>query len=246
MAKRSLTARFLSGNKGVKNILTLSGSIIHELKNYLAVVNICAELSESKLKDISNICTELSEENLKNIRQKVKEADYFIANLQLQMKSIIAGKPNTEGFRSYSITKNIKEALEQYSLRAGERELIIIKASAGFTYMGNPVLTNHILYNLIKNSLRAIKNADKGEITITLEPGEKFNRLIFKDTATGISKEVLPKLFGLFESQSTSQGGTGIGLAFCKLIMQSYGGDISCDSARGRYTEFILSFPSIK
>ena len=85
----------------------------------------------------------------------------------------------------------------------------------------------------------------KGKITITLEHGKKFNRLIFRNIAVGIPKEFLPKLFGSFESQSASQGGTGVGLAFCKLIMQSYGGDIYCNSLEGEYAVFILRFPVI-
>lgn len=246
MAKRSLIARHLSGNKEstkeMQNILTLSGSIAHELKNYLMGINICAELSESRLKDITNICSEITESKLKNIRQRVKAASYLISNLQLQMKSIVTGKLSTEGFERYSMAKNIQEALEQYPFDAGEKELITVVATTDFNYVGNPVLTNHILYNLIKNSIRAIKNADKGKITITLELGKKFNTLIFRDTATGIPKDFLPKMFGLFESQMTAQGGTGVGLAFCKLVMQSYGGDISCDSVEGEYTEFVLKF----
>lgn len=246
MAKRSLTARYFSGNKGMQNILTFSSGIVHELKNYLMGINICAELSENRLRDISNFCLELSENKLKNIRQRVKAANYLISNLQLQIKGVATGKPSTESFKRYSIAKNIQEALEEYPFDAGERELITVATTADFDYVGNPILTSHILYNLIKNSLRAIKNAEKGNITIRLEQGKKINKLIFRDTATGIPKEFLPKIFGLFESQSTSQGGTGIGLAFCKLIMQSYGGDISCDSARERYAEFVLSFPRIK
>jgi signal transduction histidine kinase len=103
----------------------------------------------------------------------------------------------------------------------------------------------HILYNLIRNSLRAITNTDKGEITIKTEVGEKHNKLIFRDTASGISKDFLPKMFKLFESQATAQGGTGVGLAYCKLIMQSYDGDIVCDSVEGKYTEFTLTFPCL-
>lgn len=83
------------------------------------------------------------------------------------------------------------------------------------------LLTNHIFYNLIKNALRAIQNSGKGKITIVFEPDIKFNKLLFRDTASGVSKEFLPKIFRLFESKTTAQGDTGIGLAFCKLIMKS-------------------------
>jgi Signal transduction histidine kinase len=237
MAKPSLTAGRESSNvkreareSQIQTIATLSSSIAHELKNYLAAIHICAELSEGKLRDI---------------RKKAKEADYLIGNLQMQIKGVVIGKPSREGFKECSIIKNIEEVLEQYPFKIGERELVTLEAVEDFKYNGNPVLTNHILYNLVKNALRAIVNVGKGKITIKLESGGKFNRLVFKDTASGIPKDFLSKMFKLFESQMTAQGGTGVGLAYCKEIMQSYGGDIACDSVEGRYTEFVLRFPRV-
>ncbi len=37
--------------------------------------------------------------------------------------------------------------------------------------------------------------------------------------------------------------GTGIGLAFVRLVIDSFGGHIRCASVLGEYTEFIMSFP---
>jgi len=45
---------------------------------------------------------------------------------------------------------------------------------------------------------------------------------------------------------SGSRDGAGLGLAFCKMAMQSYNGDIICDTREGEYTEFILNFPTIQ
>lgn len=70
MAKSSLTAGHLSGNKEIQTIATLSSSIAHELKNYLAAINICAELSEMQLN---------------KIMKTVRSADYLIGNLLLQI-----------------------------------------------------------------------------------------------------------------------------------------------------------------
>ena len=99
-----------------------------------------------------------------------------------------------------------------------------------------------------KNAFRAIKEADKGKGKITIELGNDdpyFNQLIFKDTAQGIPKEFLPKIFDQFETKTLSDIGTGLGLSFCKMVMQAYGGDITCDSKHGKYTKFVLSFPKI-
>jgi signal transduction histidine kinase len=211
----------------------LSSSITHEIRNYLAAINI-------------NIHANLSEDELRKIKEKISAADYVIGNLQQQIRGVVAtNKIDTKDFKRCSIIKNIEETLEQYPFKTEERLLVTVEAIKDFEHMGDPILTKHILFNLIKNALRAISNADKGKIIIKLESGVKFNKLLFIDTATGVKKEFLSKMFDLFESQSTTQGGTGVGLSFCKLIMESYDGDIVCDSAKGEYTEFKLSFPCI-
>ena len=245
MAKNSLMASGLFSNKKIEAVAVLLSSITHEVNNYLATIGINSELLRGKL---SNIKKEIedSESNLRIVRRTVKNAGYLVNNLQLQIKGIITGNVDKKDFKQYSMLKNIEEALGQYPFKPGECELVKVNRSKDFEYIGNPVLTNHILYNLIKNALRAIKNADKGSIVIELEYGERFNKLVFRDTATGIPKEFLPKMFQLFESRMTAQGGTGIGLAFCKMIMNSYGGDIGCSSVEREYTEFMLSFPSLK
>ena len=133
MAKTSLSARHLSGNKEVQTVVTLSSSLAHEVKNYLAAINICAELSEKQLG---------------NIRKKIKAADYLVNNLQLQIKGVIAGTPEIKDFKQYSIAKNIEEALEQYPFKTGERELITLDIERDFEYVGSPLLTSHVLYNL--------------------------------------------------------------------------------------------------
>jgi signal transduction histidine kinase len=217
----------LSSDEKLQIILTLTSSITHDLKNYLAAILLSAQNSE------------------RIITKSVNAANYFITSMQLQIKGVFTDKPTTEGFKQCSIAKNVQEAIEQYPFVAYEKALVIV-GEGDFEYVGDPILTNHILYNLIRNSLRAIKNAGQGNITIKFKVGEECNELIFRDTATGIPKKFMPKLFKLFESQTTKQGGTGIGLAFCKLTMQSYGGDITCDSLEGKHTEFVLKFPVIK
>jgi len=112
-----------------------------------------------------------------------------------------------------------------------------------FDYLGIPAYTRNILINLIKNALYFIKEQGKGVIAITLKKGEQFNQLIFEDTAKGIAPEIFSKLFTRFST--TRKGGAGIGLAFCKTVMQEYGGDIICESEFGKYTRFILTFPTV-
>jgi signal transduction histidine kinase len=70
-----------------------------------------------------------------------------------------------------------------------------------------------------------------------------MNSLRFKDTAGGAAPEIVEHLF---DGYVTTKGdGTGIGWAFCKLIMQSFGGDIICHSLEGESIEFVPTFPRL-
>ena len=63
-----------------------------------------------------------------------------------------------------------------------------------------------------------------------------------QDTGTGIKKAYLKKIFDQFFI--LRQEGVGIGLFFCKKIIESCGGEIFCESEYGQYTRFIIEFSS--
>jgi signal transduction histidine kinase len=76
--------------------------------------------------------------------------------------------------------------------------------------------------------------------------GDKFNELHFRDTGTGIPANVLPRIFQRFYSwskDSNVEQGTGVGLAFCKTVIEACGGHIYCNSVVDQYTEFVMLFP---
>ncbi|MCU0318245.1 MAG: ATP-binding protein [Amoebophilaceae bacterium] len=72
------------------------------------------------------------------------------------------------------------------------------------------------------------------------------NRLHVKDDGSGIAKKVLPYIFDPFFT--TSKTNIGLGLSFCKLVMDAFGGTIVYKSRQGNksFTEFLLTFPKLK
>ncbi|MFA6037439.1 MAG: PAS domain-containing sensor histidine kinase [Legionellales bacterium] len=147
---------------------------------------------------------------------------------------------NTENFTTCSMGRCITEAVKRYPIRSDEKNLIRWK-KCDFSFHGDELLMTHIIFNLLKNALYYVKAANKGEIQIWCDKNDKFNILHFKDTGQGMDAEVLSKLFTPFFTNTYH--GTGVGLAFCKLVMQAFGGDITCDSVKGEYTDFTMTFP---
>ncbi len=143
-------------------------------------------------------------------------------------------------YKIYSIKQCIYDALMRYPLDEEEKSKIHWKMS-DFSFHGDDILVIHVIFNLLKNALYYLKAANKGEIQIWCDKNEKFNILHFKDTSQGMDADILPHIFDRFYSRT--RHGTGVGLAFCKLVMKSFGGDITCESVKGEYSDFILSFP---
>jgi len=146
-----------------------------------------------------------------------------------------------------SIAHCVDTALERYPFREGERERVHCRLAPDFSFVGSEMLMVHVLFNLFKNAFRHMGSIEHAAITIHTETGARANRLVFCDTGTGISPEVLPHIFTRFYTSSTTTDdvslGAGIGLAFCHDVMHALGGTITCSSAKGQYTEFVLTFP---
>jgi two-component system CAI-1 autoinducer sensor kinase/phosphatase CqsS len=70
-----------------------------------------------------------------------------------------------------------------------------------------------------------------------------MNTLYFKDNGLGIPKDKLSSIFDNFMTHGKKEG-TGLGLAFCKRVMTALGGDVTCQSEFGQWTQFVLTFPT--
>jgi two-component system sensor histidine kinase VicK len=101
------------------------------------------------------------------------------------------------------------------------------------------------LMNLLSN---AVKYSPKGgKIIIEVEKNEKELLTSVQDEGLGIPEEMQAKLFTKFfrvdNSDHREIGGTGLGLALCKDIIELHGGKIWVESKEGEGTRFIFSIP---
>jgi len=226
-------------------VTDLANSIAHEIGNLLGGTTINMQLLGYKLKPK---ITELIEKHddkcqeilglFDNLEKSMKNANFMFDSIKMNMRS---GTINKSQLELVDIAEDIETVLTSCFPEEDIVANLKWNKEENFEYVGIPAYTRNVLINLIKNAIYFIKEEKRGDITITLKKDKKFNKLVFEDTARGIPIEILPKIFTRFST--TRKGGTGVGLAFCKMVMQEYGGDIICESELGKYTRFILTFP---
>lgn len=150
-----------------------------------------------------------------------------------------------------SMARAVGTALRRYPFASErERALVKLEGDGDFFFVGSELLMVHVIFNLLKNALRHIAIAGKGSIVIRLESDPLENRLVFRDTGTGIPPDVLPHIFTRFYAWPKHGEGvveaTGIGLAFCREVVQAFHGKIECRSRFHEYTEFVIKFAESK
>jgi len=234
----------------VRSMESLAATIAHELRTPLASLSMVGESMKKYLPTIASWQPKNNDLEFQKamdlftsipdrINSTTRSAFMVIEMILMNLKK----KPAMLVYKPCKISTCIELMLHEYPLEECERKLIHWDQSIDFTFSSNELYVKHILFNLLKNALYYIKAANKGEIYIWQEQGKKFNHLYFKDTGQGIPFSVLHHIFENFFSRTTR--GTGVGLAFCKSTMLSFGGDIMCDSEEGEFTTFTLSFPVV-
>ena len=103
------------------------------------------------------------------------------------------------------------------------------------------VLIQQVLLNLALNGMEAMSGAGcERKLTIGSEAGEPGEaRVWVEDSGPGVSAELAARIFDPFFS--TKVGGTGMGLAICRSIVEAHGGRLTVEPAAGGGARFQFS-----
>jgi signal transduction histidine kinase len=104
---------------------------------------------------------------------------------------------------------------------------------------GNADLMSQVFSNIMHNAGTYTKN---GKVTVNAERKGNEITVTVCDTGTGISPELLPRVF----ERGVTTGGTGFGLYLCKTVVESHGGRIRIESpvtdGHGTAVIYVLPF----
>ncbi|MEP6973107.1 MAG: HAMP domain-containing sensor histidine kinase [Actinomycetota bacterium] len=104
---------------------------------------------------------------------------------------------------------------------------------------------HQVLFNLVDNAVRFTPSG--GAVTVSAYRHNGSVEVKVADTGVGIPPEHLPRLFERFyradPARSRDDGGTGIGLAIARSVVEAHGGHIRAESELGQGSVFTFDLP---
>jgi two-component system, response regulator PhcR len=144
----------------------------------------------------------------------------------------------------------ISALLDEYPFEGDERAWVSCDMAADFELPGQPDLLYLVLCSLTKNALLALRGGPNPSLHITLELGAGANAgaaqsiIRFTDNGPGIAPDIFARLTREPVTTRAAQGGSGMGLLFCRRVVQSMGGLMEVHSELGRGASVALLFNS--
>ncbi len=218
----------------------LTGTATHEFNNILMTIMNYAKLGIRNRDDASR----------DKALQKILDASERAAKIT---GTILAQARNrSESFEPTDLAGIIEDSLVLLEREMRKYRIAIETELDPATPMamasGNQI--QRVLLNLLINARQSMPEG--GTILIRLAPSEDgMVEVVVRDSGSGIPKESLPHIFDAFYStkegpDESGKGGTGLGLAACKEVIDAHQGRIRVQSTLGRGTAFIIRIPVAK
>ncbi len=237
---RELAARQLaeSSSRVKDEFLAMLG---HELRNPLAPIVTALHLMRLRAGGVA-------ERERTIIERQVDHLVRLVDDL-LDVSRITSGKVELRK-KQIELGAAVATAIELASplLERRKHHLTVTVPALGLVVNADSSRLAQVIANLLTNAAKYTEPGGQVSVAAARDGGEVVLRV--RDSGTGISAEMLPKVFDLFvqerQSLDRSQGGLGLGLTIVRSLVALHGGTVAAESrGRGQGSEFTIRLPLV-
>lgn len=216
--------------------------LTHEIMNSIAPISSLADTIKNRLKSLGKPdnytgALEDLELGIDTIKRRSEGLLKFAETYRNLNK---VSEPNLKKLYVRDLFENLHHLMHP-TLVQKNIELEIILKDPNLLLEADINLVEQVLINLLVNAIEAVKDIHEPRISLSAYR-ESNEKIIVKvaDNGSGMSEELLDKIFIPFFS--TKKTGSGIGLTLCKQIMMLHHGNIQVQSKENEGTAFLLQF----
>lgn len=176
-----------------------------------------------------------------NIRSVCKEIYERLNELQKHTNRIVLNQSRQ------NLVEVITRAVEENRILLQREGCEILWEGAGeIVVFLDPYYMREVFCNLFRNAMEAMSSVSgERKIYVQTHLYDGVVEISVKDTGPGLSPSIQNRLFDPFVSTKSTKQNWGIGLTFCKRIVNSHRGKITADSEEGKGTRICIMLPVI-
>jgi K+-sensing histidine kinase KdpD len=142
------------------------------------------------------------------------------------------------------LTDRVKEYV--FQAEKGKKQFHLALAPDLPVARGDGRLIGRVLDNLFSNAVKYTVRGGAIQLSITADEQQLIVKM--QDDGEGIPDDFLDRIFDKFtqvtdETGAARRKGTGLGLAFCRMVVEAHGGRISVTSSEGKGSTFTFTLP---
>ncbi len=216
----------------------MTADIAHELRTPISIILGHAEAVHDKVLPPSI-------ETFEIIREETERLEHLVDDLRI-LSMADAGELKLT-LRPYSPQKLLHDAQKIYSHQARQKKISIqTKAATDLPEIEiDPERMREVFSNIIENALRY--TPQNGHITLSAQLAGDVIRMSVRDSGPGVAADELDRIFERFyrteASRARDKGGSGLGFAIAKSIVEKHNGRIWAESKSGEGLTIVIELP---
>jgi signal transduction histidine kinase len=227
----------------------LTRTMVHDLRNPLgSIYTSLILLEEDSLENLS-----ATQRRMLEIARNNTERMLRLVNDILDVSKLESGRMQLQHAR-VSLPELISGIMQAQSPLASSKRLQLqsdVPPDLPAVW-ADPALVERVLQNLVDNAIKF--TPDGGSVKITVQPYDQETTasghippahllISVSDSGPGIPQDLRDRLFQKFVTGRQKESGSGLGLAFCKLVVEAHRGHIWVESAPEMGTTFSFTLP---
>jgi signal transduction histidine kinase len=216
-------------------IARLAGGLAHEIKNPLSTIRLNMELLAEDFSDSDNPRDRRALAKVQVVQRECQRLQELLDNF------LDFAKVRRLKLEPANLNEQVRQVLDFFRPKARESRIEVIDylASDLPTVLLDREAFRGSLFNLVLNAQQAMP--DGGQLVVRTSVTGDGVALDLIDTGCGMDDRTREHIFDAFFS--TKRGGSGLGLATARKVIETHGGQIRVQSEPGRGTQFTIKLP---